>query len=141
MYETLKILIAEDEFLVALDLKQTLQKLGFNNISIAHNGKEALNNYYDQNPDIILLDIMMEHRMDGIEAANKIRSDNGSKAIIFITASSDKATYEEAMKVNPVEIINKPYSKKELYNTIQKAVKDITSADPKRFPGYLYGPL
>ncbi|HSD63049.1 MAG TPA: response regulator [Ignavibacteriaceae bacterium] len=128
MYDKIKILIADDEGITALDLKLTLQKLGFNNIIIALNGIETLDKYYSQNPDIVLLDIIMDHRLEGIETAKAVKEDNINKPIIFITASTDAATYREAEKINPVAIIIKPFTESELSIAITKALKELINA-------------
>lgn len=128
MYDKIKILIADDEGITALDLKLTLQKLGFNNIIIAMNGIETLDKYYSQNPDIVLLDIIMDHRLEGIETAKTVREDSINKPIIFITASTDTVTYQEAQKINPVAIIIKPFTESELSVAIRKALKELINA-------------
>lgn len=128
MFDKIKILVADDEGITALDLKLTLQRLGFSNISLAINGIEALNEYYSLNPDIIILDIIMENRLEGLETAIAIRKNNINKPIIFITASTDFSTYEEATKINPVAIIRKPYLESELNEAIKKALKELINA-------------
>ena len=119
----LGILIAEDESIVAFDLKRTLRSFGFDKIIIARNGKEAIEKNDADNPDLIIMDIMMEHGLDGIEAARKINSGKDNhKPIIFVTASTDESTFNEAKKINPVEIIRKPFSEHQLKDAILRAV-------------------
>lgn len=125
MFDDLKILIAEDQALTALDLKYTLREFGFSDIIIARNGNEAVTEFKAKKPDIVLLDIMMEHGIDGIDAANEIKSFNKNVPILFLTGSSDQKTYNEASKSLPVEIIIKPYSIQILYKGLLKAAKFI----------------
>ncbi len=118
----LGILIAEDEGIVAFDLKRTLRSFGFDNIIIARNGREAVEKNKSGNPDVIIMDIMMEYSLDGIEAARKINSpENVQKPIIFVTASTDRHTFNEAKKIHPIEIIRKPFSEIQLKEAILKA--------------------
>ncbi len=119
----LGILIAEDEGIVAFDLKRTLRSFGFEKILIARNGREAVEKNKSENPDLIIMDIMMEHGLDGIEAARAINGvKNRQKPIIFVTASTDDKTFTEAKRVNPIEIIRKPFSEFQLKEAILKAV-------------------
>ncbi len=119
----LGILIAEDEGIVAFDLKRTLRSFGFENIILARNGREAIEKNKSGNPDLIIMDIMMDHGLDGIEAAKLINSEGGiQKPIIFVTASTDEKTFNEAKKINPIEIIRKPFSEFQLKSAILKAV-------------------
>ncbi len=118
----LGILIAEDEGIVAFDLKRTLKSFGFENIIIARNGRDAVEKNRTGNPDLIIMDIMMEHGMDGVDAARTINNSGGQqKPIIFVTASTDEQTFIEAKKINPIEIIRKPFSELQLKDAIIKA--------------------
>ena len=119
----LGILIAEDEGIVAFDIKRTLKSFGFEKIIVARNGREAVEISKSVNPDLIIMDIMMDHGLDGIEAARLINDSENKKPIIFVTASTDETTFNEAQKVNPIEIIRKPFSEFQLKNAILKAVK------------------
>ena len=122
----LGILIAEDEGIVAFDLKRTLRGFGFEKILIAHNGREAVEKNKSENPDLIIMDIMMEDGPDGIEAARMINSSSDpQKPIIFVTASTDENTFNRAKKLNPVEIIRKPFSEYQLKYAILKAVSTV----------------
>lgn len=130
----LGILIAEDEGIVAFDLKRTLRSFGFEKIIVAHSGKEAVEKNKSGNPDVIIMDIMMDHGLDGIEAARKI-NENETKPIIFVTASTDESTFREAKKVNPIEIIRKPFSEPQLKEAILKAVSKFYRGKFKGSPG------
>ncbi len=118
----LGILIAEDEGIVAFDIKRTLRSFGFDNIIVARNGREAVEKSKLTNPDLIIMDIMMEHGLDGIEAARMINNAENKKPIIFVTASTDEQTFNEAKKINPIDIIRKPFSEFQLKDAIIKAV-------------------
>ncbi len=131
----LGILIAEDEGIVAFDLKRTLRSFGFEKIIIAHNGREAVEKNRSGNPDLIIMDIMMDHGLDGIEAARKINSnENEKKPIIFVTASTDESTFTEAKKINPIDIIRKPFSELQLKEAILKAASKFYKGKLKGTP-------
>ncbi len=118
----LGILIAEDEGIIAFDMKRTLRSFGFENIIMARNGREAIEKNRSGDPDLIIMDIMMDHGLDGIDAARTINSSGKvKKPIIFVTASTDEKTFNEAKKINPIEIIRKPFSELQLKNAILKA--------------------
>ena len=68
-----KILIVEDESIVALDLKQRLEDMNYNVVGIAGNGNEAINKTQKLSPDLVLMDILIKGELDGLETAQKIR--------------------------------------------------------------------
>ncbi|HKB87858.1 MAG TPA: response regulator, partial [Ignavibacteriaceae bacterium] len=110
----LGILIADDESIVAFDIKRTLRSFGFDKIIVARNGSEAVEKTRTGNPDLIIMDIMMGHDMNGIDAARVINNQGKKKPIIFVTASTDEKTLSEAQETNPIEIIRKPFSEYQL---------------------------
>jgi len=67
-----RILIVEDEAIVAVDVQKTLQKLGYDVPTIAFSGEEALQKTEELHPDVVLMDIVLRGQMDGIEAAREI---------------------------------------------------------------------
>ena len=69
-----KILIVEDQLIIAEDIQLILEKLGYAVSSIVHSGKEAIKKAKEDSPDLILMDIILQNKMDGIEAAEKIYS-------------------------------------------------------------------
>lgn len=117
-----KILIAEDERIIALDLKSTLIQLGYNISGIARSGVEVVEKAEMSKPDLVLMDIMLEGEMNGIEAA-KIICQTKSIPIIYITASTDPYTIQQAKNTNPAGILNKPFNTGVLNAAIESALR------------------
>lgn len=116
-----KILIVEDERIIALDLQRRLIRFGFFNPTITTNGLDALKAIDNDRPDIILMDIMLSSDFDGIETATII-NEKYNIPLIFLTAYSDEKTVERAKKAEPYGYILKPFKEKELYTTIDIAL-------------------
>jgi diguanylate cyclase (GGDEF)-like protein/PAS domain S-box-containing protein len=116
-----KILIVEDEKIIALDLQRRLERFGYSVVGMAADGAEAISLAKDRSPDIILMDIMLAGGLDGIEAAKLIRAKYGIP-VIFLTAYTDEKTLERAKEVEPAGYILKPFKERELYTTIDIAL-------------------
>jgi PAS domain S-box-containing protein len=119
--ETVKIMIVEDEAILALELKATLTQRGFTITSIASSGKQAILNADKDHPDLILMDISLKGKMDGIEAASIIR-ESADIPIIFLTAFAEQEMLEKAKPVMPFGYIIKPYQERDLRITIEMAL-------------------
>lgn len=116
------ILIVEDEKIVAMDMKNMLENLGYKVSDIAISGEEALEKVDKGKPDIVLMDIMLNNGgMDGIETAHEIRS-RYSIPVLYVTAYADEHTLERAKVTAPYAYILKPFEEKELHTTIQVAL-------------------
>ena len=116
-----KILIVEDEGIVAVDLKQMLEKLGYTVLAIANNGKDAIKKIGETNPDLVLMDIVIKGDMDGIETAQQIRI-LYDIPVIYTTAYFDDAILERAKITHPYGYIVKPFYEGELISSIEMAV-------------------
>lgn len=121
MPETVNIVIAEDEKIIALDLSNTLQKLGYNIAGIAVSAKDIFNLIEISNPNLIVMDIMLKGSMNGIEAANIISRKYGLP-VVYLTALTDEETLQKAKKTNPFGYILKPYDEKTLHSSIEMAL-------------------
>ncbi|SMF33421.1 HD domain-containing phosphohydrolase [Desulfovibrio gilichinskyi] len=119
--KTSRILIVEDEAIVALDIKARLQILGYTVIGVASNGIDAIEIALKQSPDLILMDIMLEGDLDGIDTAEVINGD-GSIPVIYITAYADEETLKRAKITEPFGYIIKPFEDRELSLTIEMAL-------------------
>lgn len=117
-----KILVVEDEGIVALDLIATLRQMGYVVCAHAMSGREALQLVADTQPDVILMDIRLKEDMDGIEAARQIRARHGSIPVIFLTAFSDENTLRRARTTGCAGYLAKPFSKHVLQDTIARAL-------------------
>ncbi len=119
--EQTKILVVEDEVIVAMEMKQQLENLGYKVVGVANTGQAAIDISLEKNPDVILMDIMLKGKMDGIEAAEKIRKFQDNH-IIYTTAYSDAELLERAKLTQPNGYILKPLISKEVDANIQMAL-------------------
>jgi DNA-binding LytR/AlgR family response regulator len=115
-------MIVEDEVLIAEFLKDILISFGFQNIRMAHNALQAFFEIEKNKPDLILLDIRMKTKLEGIGIAEKI-NESYQIPFIFITAHSDTIIIEKALATHPKGYIIKPFKKMEVYAAIQLALK------------------
>ena len=117
-----RILIVEDEAIVAADIKGTLKGLGYDVSAIAFSGEEALRKTEELHPDVVLMDIVLRGQMDGIEAAQQIRERFGIPSI-FMTGYSEEII-KQLTTGNPFLSVIKPVDEKELHTAILKALKE-----------------
>ncbi|MDT8411773.1 MAG: response regulator [Vicingaceae bacterium] len=116
-----KIFITEDEFIVSQNLKNKLITLGYDVTGTASSGEEALEKIKDNQPDLILMDIMLSGKMDGIDTAKVIKQ-NFNIPLIFLTAYSSKEIYQRAEITEPYAYILKPFEERELEINISIAL-------------------
>lgn len=116
-----QILIVEDEVIIALDIKNILENLGYGISGIARTANEAINIVEEKKPDLILMDIQLEDKSDGIEAAQQIRINNDIP-LIFLSSFSDKATLQRAKKAEPYGYILKPFNRNDIQTIIEMAL-------------------
>ncbi|ABS56921.1 response regulator receiver protein [Methanoregula boonei 6A8] len=116
-----RILIVEDEGLVAMTLEETLRRIGYLVVGIALSGEEAITLTGEQHPDVILMDIRLQGGMDGIEAAQKIKGQFGTP-IIFLTAYSDDETIRRVVMTESSGYLVKPINTRELFAGIESAL-------------------
>lgn len=117
MEKRAKVLIVEDETITALGIKKDLENSEEISVSIVNNAVDAVMTAQKEKPDVIIMDIMLKGKLNGIDAAGII-SGKYNIPIIYLTAYHDEETYLSAHMTNPVKIITKPYSKPELLGTI-----------------------
>jgi CheY-like chemotaxis protein len=120
--EKAKILIVEDERIVAIDIKESLLRFGFHSIEIAVSGEEAIQKAERMQPDVVLMDIVLRGGIDGIEAAKVIKEQLGIP-IIYLTAYSDDKTVQRAKVTKPVGYLLKPFHDKDLKQGIETALQ------------------
>ena len=117
---TKKILLVEDEGMIALDLKRILENFGYEIPYIASRGEEAVKETAKIRPDLVLMDITLKGNMNGIEAAKKILTLN--IPVVYLTGASDNKTLKNATEMPVYGFIVKPYIEKELITTIEIAL-------------------
>ncbi|MBK8969914.1 MAG: EAL domain-containing protein [Hahellaceae bacterium] len=120
--KTARIIIVEDERIIAFNLRQRLIKLGYEVPAIAANGGKALEAIENEHPDLVLMDIHIEGEMDGIDTAAEALK-RFQVPVIYLTAYSEDATLARARQTRPYGFLLKPFSERELHATIQMALE------------------
>ena len=116
-----KILIVEDEVMVAMTLEDTLEALGYEVAGTVDNGSDAIRLAAEKEPDLILMDIRIRGDIDGIETADRI-AETMDIPVVFLTAHSDEQTLMRALKTQPYGFLIKPFRERELYSNIEMAI-------------------
>jgi len=116
-----KILIVEDDNIVAADLQKRLMTLGYDIVGIVTSGEEAIKKAILSSPDLVLMNVRLRGEMDGIEAASTLRFQHGI-AVVFLSAFADNDTMKRASKTEPFGYILKPFEERELHTTIEMAL-------------------
>ncbi|GAB1544844.1 hypothetical protein NUACC21_75200 [Scytonema sp. NUACC21] len=117
-----KILIVEDEFVIAEDTADTLRDLGYVVVGIVPVGEKVVETVRNTLPDLVLMDIMLQGKIDGIEAACQVR-EQLHIPVIFVTAYADQKTLERSKSSEPFGYLVKPFKSQELHTTIEIALK------------------
>lgn len=117
-----KILIVEDERIVAKDIERTLKALGYLVVGSVATGEAALVTIANTIPDLILMDVMLKGKLDGIQTAETIRQERNIP-IIFLTAYADENTLQRAKITEPFGYIVKPFDERDLHTAIEIALR------------------
>ncbi|MGB8891554.1 MAG: response regulator, partial [Methanoregula sp.] len=116
-----KILVVDDEALIAMRLEERLSSLGYTVVGMAASGEDAIDKARSTRPDLVLMDIVMPGRMNGIDSA-KIISDELDIPVVFITAYADDEIIKKAKSVRPYGYIVKPINELEIKAAIEVAL-------------------
>jgi two-component system, sensor histidine kinase and response regulator len=116
-----KILIVEDEPIIATDLRFTLEWLGYIVCGMASTGEDAVRLASEMHPHLILMDVILRGTMDGVEAAELIHL-HQDIPIVYVTANSDVATLQRAKSTDPFGYVLKPIEERELHSAIEMAL-------------------
>jgi hypothetical protein len=114
----IKILIVEDEAIIAEDIASKLKRMGYEVVNTVASGEEAIALAIETKPDLILMDIVLQGEIDGIEATQKIH-DHLDIPVIYLTAYADQVTLERAKVTQPFGYLLKPFQAEELHTTIE----------------------
>lgn len=117
----IKVLVVEDERIVAKDIQNTVKQLGYEVPAFASTGKDALKKIAEHHPDLVLLDIVLKGEIDGIETAKRIRQ-KYRIPIIYLTAYEDQDTLNRAKQTEPLGYILKPFDERDLHTSIEMAL-------------------
>ncbi len=121
MDNSIKILVVEDEMIIGAKISMQLVGLGYEVDGILPRGEEAIMHVQENNVDIILLDINLKGKIDGIETAKQIQK-YSSVPIIYLTANADEATFNRAKSTRPAAFISKPFKQLDLQRAIELAI-------------------
>jgi len=115
------IMLVEDEIIVAADVKNRLENMGYEVLGIFDTGEEAIEKAGELRPNLVLMDIVLKGEMDGIDAAQKIR-ELFNIPIIYLTAYSDEKTLQRAKVTEPFGYVLKPFEDREIQSAIEMAI-------------------
>lgn len=116
--KTLKILVVEDETIIALDLQVLLESFGFDVCGSVLSGEESIKAATIYRPDVVLMDVKLKGKMSGIEAARIIHN-HLRIPVIYLTAYGDDTTVKEALKITSCDYIRKPFVESEVEEKIR----------------------
>ncbi|MFN8286825.1 MAG: response regulator [Chitinophagales bacterium] len=123
--QNIRILIVEDESLVALDMSDMLTRLGYEVLPAAYSYDEAVAALQEHKPDLVLADINLSGEKTGIDLARFIRKEYAIP-IVFITSHSDKGTVAEAAATQPNGYLVKPFSEEDLFTSVEVALSNFS---------------
>ena len=103
-----KILIAEDEVIIAFNLERTCRKNGYEVCHVSKSGRDTIESALKYKPDLLIIDIYLSDDIDGIDAVSEIHKDTFIP-VIYTTASTDPLTRQKAQKTAMVDYLHKPY--------------------------------
>jgi CheY-like chemotaxis protein len=124
-----RILIVEDERLIAVDLQRRLTRLGYAVVALAASGAEAIQKALALCPDVVLMDIRLQGDMDGVEAAQQIHV-SAAIPVVFMTAYVDEDTQQRVRATSSWDCLYKPFTSQQ----VQSALEQVLSAHPPDTP-------
>jgi two-component system, response regulator PdtaR len=122
--EMARILVVEDEYLVALEMEGQLTEAGFEIVGIAGSAEEALTYAAAQRPVLVIMDIRLRGRRDGIDAALELFAKHGIRCV-FVSAHYDAEARARAQAANPLAWLPKPYSMPSLIDVVRRALRSL----------------
>jgi len=128
MSQPVKVLVVEDEMIIAAKISLHLENLGYEVAGILPRGEEAVVHCRQSPPDILLLDVSLKGILDGVETARVLQKEGFNIPTIYLTANSDQGTFDRAKETRPQAFLAKPYRKADLARAIDLAVLNTSSA-------------
>ncbi len=133
MESPFKILIVEDEMIIGANISLQLSKLGYEVTGIISKGEDALNHVRINRPDIIIMDIQLKGKMDGVDTARVIQREFPIP-VIYLTANTDNEYFTRAKATNPSAFISKPFKKLDLQHAIELTIDRLSRSKDKATP-------
>jgi DNA-binding LytR/AlgR family response regulator len=128
MHGNIKILVVEDEMIIAAKIAMQLTGLGYEVTGMLARGEDAVLHVRDVRPDVVLLDIQLKGKLDGVETAMQMQQ-NAHTPIIYLTANADEATFNRAKATKPYAFISKPFKQLDLQRAIELAISRMTPTE------------
>ncbi|QWR76756.1 response regulator [Candidatus Magnetomonas plexicatena] len=116
-----RVMVVEDEWIIATNLQNVLEDMGLTVTGVILSGEEALRRAEDNRPDVVLMDILLHGKMDGIETAEKLR-ELYDIPVVYLTSHTDEHTFQRAKGSGPFGYLVKPFERTELRYAIEMAV-------------------
>jgi DNA-binding response OmpR family regulator len=116
-----KVLIVEDDMIIATNIKKILTLEGYNVISMVQGGKKAIETAGNEKPDLVILDIMLNDSINGIQAGNII-SKRFRIPIIYLSALTDDETFLDALDTSPKAFLSKPFQQDDLIEKVKEVI-------------------
>lgn len=129
-----KVLIVEDDLMFALDLRNEVMRLGYEVIGMAKSSEEARIACAENRPDLALMDISIDGRMDGVETAHMLQA-AFRLPVIFLTSASDQLSIARAVQERPYAYLVKPFKRKELKASMDAALHNFREGDAEKLFG------
>ncbi|MBK8554923.1 MAG: response regulator [Lewinellaceae bacterium] len=127
----IRVLIVEDEPIIAADLADRLDSMGYEVAQQFSNGEEALDWLKQERPDLILMDIMLDGQLDGIQTAQQARAQYAIP-IIYLSSNTEDATFQRAKSTLPAAFLTKPFRGKDLQHAIELAISRASQDQPSK---------
>jgi len=128
MNEPVKILIVEDEMLIGAKISMLLSDMGYETLGIIPSGEKAIAFIESEKPDIILMDIVLKGKLDGIETARIIQETNDIP-IIYLTSNTDDHHFNRSKSTRPFAFISKPFKRLDLQRAIELTLAHLAEAE------------
>ena len=119
--DPVKILIVEDETIVAMEIQDLLENEGWTVVGVASSGEDAIRRARDERPDVVLMDITLRGKMTGIEAAELIL-DARLVPVLFLTAAADQAGIRRVQERTAGGFVSKPFEEQSFLGEVRKLV-------------------
>jgi len=126
-----RILIVEDDALVGLGIRLTLQELGYEVVGIAASEPEAISLAGRERPDLALMDIRLRGPVDGVDTARRLRAEFDIRSV-YLSAYADEHTLSRVSQTYPLGFVQKPYSASQLRSALDLAVRRLGQTAAER---------
>ena len=115
-----KVLIVEDEFMLQMMIEKMIEKMGYQIVAKAKSGNAAIEAVYKHNPDLVLMDVKLIGKYDGIQTIERIRSFS-NVPVLYLTGNTEKDVFKRAEATQPMSFIIKPFE----YTSLREAMEEM----------------